>query len=60
MVRWHQRDRCDLCRDMGKVMGTLSSRIRGRADGKQVSGLVAQELARLDLAAHGHGGGGGA
>lgn len=47
-------------RDMGKVMGTLSSRIRGRADGKQVSGLVAQELARLDLAAHGHGGGGGA
>lgn len=43
-------------RDLGKVMGALSSRIRGRADGKQVSGLVAQELARLDLAAHGHGG----
>lgn len=46
-------------RDLGKVMGSLSSRIRGRADGKQVSGLVAQELASLDLAAHGHGGGGG-
>lgn len=46
-------------RDLGKVMGTLSPRIRGRADGRLVSGLVAQELARLDLAAHGHGGGGG-
>lgn len=46
-------------RDLGKVMGALSPRIRGRADGKQVSGLVAQELAKLDLVAHGHGGGGG-
>jgi uncharacterized protein YqeY len=46
-------------RDLGKVMGRLSPQIRGRADGKQVSGLVAQELARLDLAAHAHGGGGG-
>lgn len=46
-------------RDLGKVMGRLSPAIRGRADGKQVSGLVAQELARLDLVAHGHGGGGG-
>lgn len=46
-------------RDLGKVMGALSPRIRGRADGKQVSGLVAQELARIDLAAHAHGGGGG-
>jgi uncharacterized protein YqeY len=46
-------------RDMGKVMGRLSPQIRGRADGKQVSGLVAQELARLDLAAHEHGGSGG-
>jgi uncharacterized protein YqeY len=46
-------------RDLGKVMGALSSRIRGRADGKQVSGLVAQELAKLDLVAHAHGGGGG-
>jgi uncharacterized protein YqeY len=46
-------------RDLGKVMGQLSPRIRGRADGKQVSGLVAQELAKLDLVAHDHGGGGG-
>ncbi|MFN8519904.1 MAG: GatB/YqeY domain-containing protein [Chloroflexota bacterium] len=46
-------------RDLGKVMGALSPRIRGRADGKQVSGLVAQELAKLDLVAHAHGGGGG-
>ncbi|MEO5965594.1 MAG: GatB/YqeY domain-containing protein, partial [Candidatus Limnocylindrales bacterium] len=29
-------------RDLGKVMGWLSSRTRGRADGKIVSGLVAQ------------------
>ena len=40
-------------RDMGKVMGWLSPRIRGRADGKVASGLVAQALARADLAAHG-------
>jgi uncharacterized protein YqeY len=40
-------------RDMGKVMGVLSPKIRGRADGKVVSGLVAQALARADLAAHG-------
>lgn len=46
-------------RDLGKVMGWLSPRTRGRADGRQVSGLVAQELARLDLLAHTHGGGGG-
>ena len=39
-------------RDMGKVMGWLSPRIRGRADGKIVSGLVASRLARADLAAH--------
>jgi uncharacterized protein YqeY len=39
-------------RDMGKVMGYLSPKIRGRADGKVVSGLVAQALARADLAAH--------
>jgi uncharacterized protein YqeY len=32
-------------RDMGKVMGWLSPRTRGRADGKQVSQLVAQLLA---------------
>jgi uncharacterized protein len=40
-------------RDLGKVMGWLSPRTRGRADGKVLSGLVAQALARADLAAHG-------
>lgn len=49
-------------RDLGRVMGWLAPRTRGRADGKVVSGLVAAALARADLAAHddgGHGGGGG-
>ena len=39
-------------RDLGKVMGWLAPRIRGRADGKVASGLVAQSLAQADLAAH--------
>jgi uncharacterized protein YqeY len=39
-------------RDMGKVMGWLSPKIRGRADGRRVSELVAQALARADLAGH--------
>ena len=39
-------------RDMGKVMGWLSAQIRGRADGKVASGLVAQALAKSELAAH--------
>ena len=39
-------------RDLGKVMGWLSPRTRGRADGKVVSGMVAQALAGADLAAH--------
>ena len=39
-------------RDMGKVMGWLSPRTRGRADGKHVSELVVQALAEADLAAH--------
>jgi len=39
-------------RDLGKVMGWLSPRTRGRADGKVVSGLVAQALAHADLADH--------
>ena len=39
-------------RDMGKVMGWLLPRTRGRADGKRVSELVAQALASVDLAAH--------
>ena len=43
----------DIARDLGKVMGWLSPRTRGRADGKVVSGLVAQALAQADLAAHG-------
>jgi uncharacterized protein YqeY len=39
-------------RDLGKVMGWLAPRTRGRADGKVVSGLVASTLARADLATH--------
>jgi uncharacterized protein len=39
-------------RDLGKVMGWLSPRTKGRADGKVVSGLVIATLARADLAAH--------
>jgi uncharacterized protein YqeY len=41
-------------RDLGKVMGWLSPRTRGRADGKRLAELVAQRLAAADLAAHGH------
>ncbi len=43
-------------RDMGKVMGWLAPRTRGRADGKRVSELVARTLARADLATHDVGG----
>jgi uncharacterized protein YqeY len=39
-------------RDLGKVMGWLSPRTRGRADGKRVSALAAKSLAGADLAAH--------
>jgi len=39
-------------RDMGKVMGWLAPRTRGRADGKRVSELVGQALASAELAAH--------
>jgi uncharacterized protein len=39
-------------RDLGKVMGWLSPRTRGRADGKVVSGLVARALAQADLQTH--------
>ena len=46
-------------RDVGKVMGWLSPRTRGRADGRRVSELVMQRLAAVDLAAHEHGSGGG-
>jgi hypothetical protein len=34
------------------VMSVLMPRVKGRADGKVLSGLVAQELARSDIAAH--------
>jgi uncharacterized protein YqeY len=44
-------------RDLGKVMGWLAPRTRGRADGKRLSELVAQSLARLDLSTHDTGGG---
>jgi uncharacterized protein YqeY len=43
-------------RDLGRVMGWLSPRIRGRADGRRASELVAQALARTDLAQHDGGG----
>jgi uncharacterized protein len=39
-------------RDMGKVMGWLAPKTRGRADGKRVSEFVIQALAEADLAAH--------
>jgi uncharacterized protein YqeY len=39
-------------REMGKVMGWLSPRTKGRADGRRVSELVARALASADLAAH--------
>ena len=39
-------------RDLGKVMGWLAPRTRGRADGKAMSGKVASVLARADLAVH--------
>jgi uncharacterized protein len=42
-------------RDMGKVMGWLSPRTRGRADGRRTSELVARLLARTDVAAHDRG-----
>ena len=41
-------------RDLGRVMGVLSPRTRGRADGRTLSGMVAQELAARDLAEHAH------
>ena len=39
-------------RDLGKVMGWLAPKTRGRADGKVVSGRVASALARTDLSVH--------
>jgi uncharacterized protein YqeY len=46
-------------REMGKVMGWLSPKTRGRADGKRVSELVARALAASDLAVHDAATGGG-
>ncbi len=43
-------------RDLGKVMGWLGPRTRGRADGRVVSGMVVASLARADLDAHDAGG----
>jgi len=37
-------------RDMGRVMGQLMPKVKGRADGKLVSGLVNEELARVSEA----------
>ena len=39
-------------RDLGKVMGWLTPRTRGLADGRELSGKVAQALAGANLAAH--------
>jgi len=39
-------------RDLGRVMGWLAPRTRGRADGRVASGMVAQALARADLSTH--------
>jgi uncharacterized protein YqeY len=39
-------------RDLGKVMGWLAPKTRGRADGKKVHELVVQSLAATDLAGH--------
>jgi uncharacterized protein len=39
-------------KDLGRVMGAVSPKTRGRADGKRVSEIVAQSLAARELAAH--------
>ena len=39
-------------RDLGKVMGYVVPKTRGRADGKRVSELAAQALAAADLTGH--------
>jgi hypothetical protein len=44
-------------RDMGRVMGWLAPRTRGRADGRLLSELVVRRLATLDLDVHDRSGG---
>jgi uncharacterized protein YqeY len=39
-------------RDLGRVMGWLSPRTRGRADGRRVAEAVARTLAARDIALH--------
>ena len=39
-------------REMGRVMAALMARVRGRADGRRVSAVVARQLAGRDLAEH--------
>jgi hypothetical protein len=39
-------------RDLGRVMGWLSAKTRGRADGKRVAELAARALAGVDIARH--------
>lgn len=41
-------------RDMGRVMAALMPTLHGRAEGRLVSSIVARELARRELAEHGH------
>lgn len=41
-------------REMGRVMAGLMAKVRGRAEGKRVSAVVAQALAQRDLAEHKH------
>ncbi len=42
-------------RDMGKVMGWLTPRTRGRVDGRELSGRVAAALTSVNLADHDRG-----
>jgi uncharacterized protein YqeY len=39
-------------RDLGRVMSVITPRTKGRADGRRVAALVAEALAKADLAAH--------
>ena len=41
-------------REMGSVMAGLMAKVRGRAEGRRVSAVVARQLAQRDLAEHRH------